>query len=83
MNLRTTEPITRVVAKGLASNGTTVNAVVQDCAGTELFYLANQDAVTNTTTIRGQDPFRQLGEPEEIAIVIGFLCSNDSPWVNE
>ncbi|KAK5994036.1 Hydroxynaphthalene reductase-like protein Arp2 [Cladobotryum mycophilum] len=73
------EQMTRVMAKGLASKGITVNAVAPGPIATEFFYRGKTEAAI--TAVKGLSPFNRLGEAEEIANVVNFLCSKESSWV--
>ncbi|PSN64949.1 NAD(P)-binding protein [Corynespora cassiicola Philippines] len=74
------EQMTRVLAKDLGRRGIRVNAVAPGPTGTELFYEGKSEAVLGA--IRGLNPFGRIGEPEEIAGVVGFLAGGKSGWVN-
>ncbi|KAH7312494.1 hypothetical protein B0I35DRAFT_452403 [Stachybotrys elegans] len=73
------EQMTRVMSKGLAANGITVNCVAPGPTATELFFKGKPEAMING--IKAANPNNRLGEPDEIASVIKFLCSEDSSWV--
>ncbi|KAL8694819.1 MAG: hypothetical protein Q9218_000578 [Villophora microphyllina] len=75
-----TEQMVRVMAKDVARKGITVNAISPGPTGTELFYKGKSEQLINM--IAGQSPFQKLGEPDEIADAMVFLCSHDSRWVS-
>lgn len=74
------EQMTRILSKGLAANGITVNAVGPGPTGTDLFYRGKSEQILNH--IKGASPFNRLGEPHEIAGVVRFLAGEDSSWVS-
>lgn len=73
------EQMTRVMAKGLAAKGINVNTIAPGPTATDLFLEGKPEAVVNG--IKGMNPFGRLGEPEDIAKVVGFLCSKESDWI--
>ncbi|KAL8731621.1 MAG: hypothetical protein Q9166_003309 [cf. Caloplaca sp. 2 TL-2023] len=73
------EQMTRIMAKDVARKGICVNAIAPGPTGTELFYKGKSDELVNM--IAGMSPFKRLGQPEEIADAIAFLCGSDSRWV--
>lgn len=72
--------MTKVMSKGLAAKGITVNAVGPGPVATELFFKGKSDAVIEG--IRKAHPLGRLGEPDDIASVVAFLSGPDSRWVN-
>lgn len=73
------ESITRAFAGDLGPQGITVNGVAPGATATESFKshvsaAKQKDAVANTALGR-------LGEPEDIAAVVAFLCSDDAGWI--
>ncbi|KAJ3538383.1 hypothetical protein NM208_g5931 [Fusarium decemcellulare] len=73
------EQITRVLAKDLGSRGILVNAVAPGPTATDLFYKGKTEELIDT--IRAANPLNRIGQPEEIASIVKFLCSEDSSWV--
>jgi NAD(P)-dependent dehydrogenase (short-subunit alcohol dehydrogenase family) len=71
--------LTRNVTIEYASQGITCNAVLPGLIGTE-------NVCAMPKTIRehalGFVPARRLGEPEEVAYLIAFLCSDMASFVN-
>lgn len=73
------EQMTRIMAKDLAAKGINVNAVAPGPTATELFFEGKPEAMVEAIT--RASPFNQLGQPEDIAGVVAFLCGKDSGWV--
>ncbi|RDW76886.1 putative oxidoreductase, short-chain dehydrogenase/reductase family [Aspergillus mulundensis] len=71
--------ITRVIAKDLARNGILVNYIAPGPTTTGLFL--NGKSKQMIKMVEGFSPFNRIGEPEEIANALFFLCSRDSSWV--
>ena len=73
--------LTRAMALGLVDHGIRVNAVAPGTIATDLA----RDAVLTSDAARqrilGRTPMKRLGEPEEIADVVGFLLSDASSYV--
>jgi 3-oxoacyl-[acyl-carrier protein] reductase len=73
------EQMTRVLSKDLARKGINVNAVAPGPTATELFLKGKPEGVIKA--IEATSPYNRLGSPEEIADVIGFVCSEGSRWM--
>jgi len=73
--------LTRAMSLGLVDHGVRVNAVAPGTIATDLA----RDAVLTSDAARqrilGRTPMKRLGEPEEIADVVGFLLSDASSYV--
>ena len=72
------EQMTRVMAKELATKGINVNAVAPGPTATELFLKGKSEQLLKG--IASGIPFGRIGEPDEVANAIAFLCSNGSSW---
>ncbi|EAW13645.1 putative oxidoreductase, short-chain dehydrogenase/reductase family [Aspergillus clavatus NRRL 1] len=73
------EQMTRVLSKDLGRRGIAVNCVAPGPTATELF---NQHQTEQSLAfLRNSNPNGRIGEPEDIAGSIVFLCSSDSRWV--
>ena len=70
----------RVLAKDLGKQGINVNVVSPGPTATELFMKGKSEQVIKM--IASTNPHNRIGEPEEIADVVGFLASGDARWVN-
>ena len=74
------EQIVRVLSKDLARRGVMVNGIAPGPTGTELFLKGKNEAVLER--IRGLNPAGRIGEPEEVARVVGFLSGEGAAWVS-
>ncbi|KAJ5760920.1 hypothetical protein N7520_008076 [Penicillium odoratum] len=74
------EQISRVLAKDLGRRGILVNAIAPGPTSTKLFLEGKPEYVLKA--IAGSNPFNRIGEPEEIASVMAFLCGKDSSWMS-
>lgn len=70
--------LTRTLALELASSGGTVNAVLPGMVDTEKV-LAMSSEVRDR--VRGHVPLRRFARVEEVAAVVGFLCSPAAAYV--
>ncbi len=70
--------LTRTLALEGARHGITANAIVPGVIGTEVFSFGNP--VMNERMVK-RTAMRRPGEPEEIANVIAFLCSDLASYV--
>ncbi len=73
------DTFTRIWATELAPRRITVNAVLPGIVNTDLI----RDNMTEELVSQCIDlvPLGRLGEPEDIADVIAFLCSDDARWI--
>ena len=70
--------LTKSAAKELASRGITVNSVAPGYVRTDMTEVLS-DKVKEA--ILGQIPLKRCAEPEEIANVVAFLCSDKAAYV--
>jgi NAD(P)-dependent dehydrogenase (short-subunit alcohol dehydrogenase family) len=73
--------LTRAMALALVNWGIRVNAVAPGTIATELAAKAVLTSDEARQRILGRTPMKRLGEPEEIADVVGFLLSDASSYV--
>jgi 3-oxoacyl-[acyl-carrier protein] reductase len=73
------EQMTRVLSKDVARKGISVNCVAPGPTATDLF-MRNQSEQT-LNFLKNANPNGRIGETEDIADSIAFLCSSDSRWV--
>lgn len=74
------ESLTQVFAKELRGRRITVNAVAPGPVATALFFEGKSDE--QIQTYANMPPLQRLGEPDDIASVVGFLVSPAAGWVN-
>jgi 3-oxoacyl-[acyl-carrier protein] reductase len=69
---------TKATAKELASRNITVNAVAPGFIETEMTHQLNEK---QKEALLQNIPLRRMGKPEDIARVVGFLCSEDADYI--
>lgn len=74
------ESLTQVFAKELRGRRITVNAVAPGPVATALFFDGKTEE--QVRTYANMPPLQRLGEPADIAAVVGFLVSPAGGWVN-
>lgn len=74
------EQMVRVLSKTLAPKGILVNAVSPGPTGTELFLKGKSEAMLKG--IASANPFGRIGEPDEVAPAVVFLCGEGAKWVD-
>ena len=72
------EGFTRSVAKEIGSRGITVNAVAPGFIDTD---MTRELPPQQTEALLSQIPLARLGQPEEVASVVGFLASEKGAYV--
>ena len=70
--------LTRTCAVELAPDGILVNAVCPGYVETEM--TRRNNAPTELAAIAATIPLRRLAQPDEIARMVGFLCSEDNTY---
>ena len=74
------EGLIRVFANELRGRQITANAVAPGPVATELFFKGKTPE--QIAQLAAMNPLERLGEPEDIANTVAFLCSQDGGWVN-
>ena len=74
------EAMTHVLAKELGACGITVNAVAPGPVETQFFLQGKSEE--QVQAIKGMNPFKRLGQPQDIARVVAFLASSEAGWIN-
>lgn len=72
------EGMSRAMAKELGSRSITVNCVAPGFIDTDMTKVLTED---QKSLMLNQIPLARLGEPEEIAAVVGFLASNAGAYI--
>ena len=72
------EGFTRSVAKEIGSRGITVNAVAPGFIDTD---MTRELPPQQTEALLSQIPLARLGQPQEVASVVGFLASENGAYV--
>ncbi|CAG8948780.1 hypothetical protein HYFRA_00001902 [Hymenoscyphus fraxineus] len=73
------EQMTRVLSKDLARKGITVNCIAPGPTGTDMFFAGKSESLLKM--LASLNPQNRIGEPSEIASVVGFLCGEGARWV--
>jgi len=69
------EQITKACANEFAVNGVTVNTVSPAFTETKMLNKAIHEKAKNAS------PFKRIGQPEDIANVVAFLCTTKACWI--
>ncbi|WP_067689229.1 SDR family oxidoreductase [Nocardia jejuensis] len=73
------EQLVRVLARELGSRAITVNSVLPGATRTEA--LATSGDPTMIEQVAALTPLGRIGEPADLADIVGFLVSHDARWV--
>ncbi|RWW84446.1 hypothetical protein BHE74_00006945 [Ensete ventricosum] len=74
------EAMTKVLAKELRGTGVTANCVAPGPTATELFFAGKSEETVKR--MAEASPLGRLGQPEDVAALVGFLCTDAAEWVN-
>uniref|UniRef100_A0A0D9WMP6 Uncharacterized protein n=1 Tax=Leersia perrieri TaxID=77586 RepID=A0A0D9WMP6_9ORYZ len=78
--LAAVEAMTKVLAKELAGTAITANSVAPGPVATPMFYAGKSEE--RIVAVAGECPMGRIGEPMDVAPVVGFLCSDAAEWIN-
>lgn len=74
------ETLTQVLAQEMRGRGIRVNAVAPGPVATDLFLNGKSPELLERMS--KMNPLERLGEPRDIAAVVGFLAGPDGAWIN-
>ena len=70
--------LTKTVAKELGGRGITCNAVAPGFIRTDMTAVLNEQVLREAENIL---PLKRLGEPEDVANLVAFLCSDEAAYI--
>jgi len=76
------ETLTKYQAKTLGARGIRVNVVAPGAIETDFGGGAVSDNKDLNAFVASQTALGRVGKPDDIGIVVAFLCSDDAKWVN-
>ncbi|KAF7845570.1 NADPH-dependent aldehyde reductase-like protein, chloroplastic [Senna tora] len=74
------EAMAKIVAKELKGTKITANCVAPGPVATELFFAGKSEETLNRLV--DACPLGRLGEPKDVAQLVGFLASDAGEWIN-
>jgi len=74
------EALVRTMAKELKGTRITANCVAPGPTATDMFFAGKSEEMVRRSV--ENNPMERLGEPGDIAPVVGFLCTDAAEWVN-
>lgn len=75
-----TETMVKILAKELKGSGITANCVAPGPVATELFFAGKTEEVVERAV--EACPMKRLGQPDDVASMVGFLATDAGEWVN-
>lgn len=73
------ETMTKILAKELKGTGITANTVAPGPIKTDLFFAGKSEEFVKTIENRSMG---QIGEPKDVAPLVGFLATDAAEWIN-
>ncbi|KAG9132986.1 hypothetical protein Leryth_015373 [Lithospermum erythrorhizon] len=74
------EAMIKILAKELKGTGITANCVAPGPVASEMFFAGKTEEMIKRRV--DESPLGRLGQPEDIAPLVGFLASDVGEWVN-
>ncbi|XP_062188582.1 NADPH-dependent aldehyde reductase-like protein, chloroplastic [Phragmites australis] len=74
------EAMVRTMAKELKGTRITANCVAPGSTASDMFFAGKTEDMVRRNV--ENNPMERLGEPRDIAPVVGFLCTDAAEWVN-
>ncbi|KAI3706523.1 hypothetical protein L6452_24325 [Arctium lappa] len=74
------EAMVKILAKELKGKRITANCIAPGPIATEMFFEGKSEAMVNRAV--EQSPLDRLGQPEDVAPLVGFLASDAGEWIN-
>jgi 3-oxoacyl-[acyl-carrier protein] reductase len=74
------EALVRTLAKELKGTRVTANCVAPGATASDMFFAGKSEETVRM--IAETNPMERLGQPGDIAPVVGFLCTDAAEWVN-
>ncbi|TKW30621.1 hypothetical protein SEVIR_2G049900v4 [Setaria viridis] len=74
------DALVRTMAKELKGTRITANCVAPGPTATDMFFAGKSEEMVRRNVVN--NPMQRLGEPGDIAPVVGFLCTDAAEWVN-
>ncbi|XP_062188416.1 NADPH-dependent aldehyde reductase-like protein, chloroplastic [Phragmites australis] len=74
------EAMVRTMAKELKGTRITANCVAPGATATDMFFAGKTKEMVRRNV--ENNPMERLGEPRDIAPVVGFLCTDAAEWIN-